>query len=331
MQDSSPLVSVIVPVYNTEHFLDECVASIARQTYTNIEIILVDDASSDSSSDYCDVWGRRDERVIVIHLSKGEGASGARNAGLDRAHGDYIMLVDSDDVLDGDAIAYAVDIAVERDYGMVIFGKKYIDETGRETSEYVIDADVAATADSPDYYARLAYLLRNDYLNPPWGKLYARGIVEGKSFDTSMCYEEDLVFVLAALKRTPNVYASSRALYRYRHMDSGMASVFREEKSRNVVRANRRKLEFFGAHLDDPRVMEDLAFHMANDIGWVIPMIRRGLGITAAQKADYVMEMTSDAVMRPYVLKGLAHSWMPRSQKMLIALNWRWLWKLVLR
>lgn len=96
MNNSTPLISVVVPVYNVEHYLDECVESIVSQTYSNLEIILVDDGSSDRSPQMCDEWAKKDSRIIVIHKPNG-GVSDARNAGIEAAQGDYIGFIDSDD------------------------------------------------------------------------------------------------------------------------------------------------------------------------------------------------------------------------------------------
>lgn len=95
----SRLISVIVPIYNVEEYLDECIDSIANQTYKNLEIILVDDGSPDNCPAKCDQWAERDARIRVIHKKNG-GLSSARNAGLDVATGEYISFVDSDDFLD---------------------------------------------------------------------------------------------------------------------------------------------------------------------------------------------------------------------------------------
>ena len=90
------LISVIVPVYRTEAYLDRCIESIVDQTYTNLEIILVDDGSPDRCPQMCDEWARRDTRIRVIHKKNG-GLSDARNAGMAAATGEYIGFVDSDD------------------------------------------------------------------------------------------------------------------------------------------------------------------------------------------------------------------------------------------
>ena len=92
------MISVIVPVYNAENYLDRCIASICGQSYKNLEIILVDDGSSDSSSDKCDQWKAKDSRICVIH-KENEGLSSARNAGIEKSQGAYIAFVDADDAI----------------------------------------------------------------------------------------------------------------------------------------------------------------------------------------------------------------------------------------
>ena len=103
------LVSIIVPVYDVAEYLDDCLESVVNQTYDNIEIILVDDASTDSSAEKCDEWMRKDRRITVIHKEKNEGLSAARNTGLSQAHGEYISFVDSDDVISRRMIEKTID------------------------------------------------------------------------------------------------------------------------------------------------------------------------------------------------------------------------------
>lgn len=91
-----PLISVIVPIYNVESYLNRCVESIVNQTYQNLEIILVDDGSPDNCPQICDDWARKDSRIKVIHKENG-GLSDARNAGMNIATGEYISFIDSDD------------------------------------------------------------------------------------------------------------------------------------------------------------------------------------------------------------------------------------------
>ena len=95
---SKNLISVIVPVYNVEQYIHQCIESLLRQTYSNLQIILVDDSSTDRSGEICDEYEKLDERVVVIH-QKNKGLSGARNEGLKHIQGDWISIIDSDDYL----------------------------------------------------------------------------------------------------------------------------------------------------------------------------------------------------------------------------------------
>ena len=99
MNKNEPLISIIVPVYNVEKYLSKCIDSIINQTYKNIEIILIDDGSTDSSGAICDKYALVDSRIHVLHIEN-SGVSNARNVGLNHATGDYIGFVDSDDYIE---------------------------------------------------------------------------------------------------------------------------------------------------------------------------------------------------------------------------------------
>lgn len=109
--NDNPLVSIIVPVYNVEKYMDKCLESVVGQTYKNLEIILVDDGSKDKSGELCDAWEKRDKRIKVIHKQNG-GLSSARNAALDICNGEYLYFLDSDDYIDGKAIEIMMHDAV---------------------------------------------------------------------------------------------------------------------------------------------------------------------------------------------------------------------------
>ena len=112
------LVTVIIPIYNVEKYLDRCVESVIGQTYQDIEIILVDDGSKDRSGTMCDWWKEKDGRITVVHKANG-GLSSARNAALDICHGDYVIFLDSDDYLDKCAVELMLDDAIKTDADIV--------------------------------------------------------------------------------------------------------------------------------------------------------------------------------------------------------------------
>ena len=127
-----PLVSIIVPVYNVKNYLEHCLQSITGQTYRNLEIILIDDGSTDGSGKMCDEWAEHDKRIIVLH-QKNAGQACARNVGLSMSHGEYIEFVDSDDWIALDTVSYCLDM-IEKYHGLdaVHFGTKQI--RGKEGS-----------------------------------------------------------------------------------------------------------------------------------------------------------------------------------------------------
>ena len=115
------LVTIIVPIYNVADYLDKCIESILQQTYKNIEVILVDDGSTDKSSDICDCYKEKDTRIVVIH-KKNEGLVSARKAGLNIANGDYVLNIDGDDWIDFDMCEVLLRRALETDADVVDSG-----------------------------------------------------------------------------------------------------------------------------------------------------------------------------------------------------------------
>lgn len=128
-------ISVIVPVYNVERYLDKCVASILAQSYTDYELILVDDGSTDQSGVMCDQYANRHECVRVIH-QQNKGLGGARNAGIDVASGEYLLFIDSDDFVDADMLRICAERLASNPCDMLIFDQQAVLESGENGSSY---------------------------------------------------------------------------------------------------------------------------------------------------------------------------------------------------
>ncbi len=116
----SPLITVIIPVYNTEEYLRSCLDSIINQTYRNLEILVIDDGSTDLSPAICDTYAELDSRVQVIH-KENQGVSASRNLGIEMATGDYISFIDSDDWLESESYEHLISCFVEHKVDAVIF------------------------------------------------------------------------------------------------------------------------------------------------------------------------------------------------------------------
>lgn len=126
------IVSIVVPIYNVEKYLDRCIESIVNQTYRNLEIILVDDGSPDNCPQMCDEWAKRDNRIKVVH-KQNAGLGMARNTGIEQATGEYICFFDSDDYIEAETIENAYRSAVQNDADVVCFGVNYINTAGEKT------------------------------------------------------------------------------------------------------------------------------------------------------------------------------------------------------
>lgn len=218
-------VSVIVPVYKAEAYLRQCVESILTQTYSNLEVVLVDDGSPDECPALCDAYASKDKRIRVIHKENG-GISSAREAGIQHAHGDYIMVVDSDDWLEPDTIASCIDVALRNEADCVMFG--YIREyPSKSITTHLFDSDFVyeVSASEEKIHRRIVGLigdeLRNpqqiDHLSTVCMKLYKTDaakkgrIVSERIVGTS----EDTIFNLYALDRCKISYIN-KCFYHYR-------------------------------------------------------------------------------------------------------------------
>ncbi|KAA8824911.1 glycosyltransferase [Bifidobacterium reuteri] len=173
----TPLISVIIPVYKVQQYLDVCVTSVVSQTYRNLEIILIDDGSPDDCPCMCDAWAAKDERVKVIHKTNG-GLSTARNAGLDVFSGDYVAFVDSDDWIDEGMIARLYQwMASNGDADVTVCGVIKEFETGGLQN---IDADYPERTFSRDEALRSFLYHRDRMTDSVWNKLFSARFFRGE-------------------------------------------------------------------------------------------------------------------------------------------------------
>lgn len=186
--DKKPLISVIVPVYNTECFLRKCVDSIIAQTYDHLEIILIDDGSTDQCPAICDEYAEKDSRVKVIHKSNG-GISSARNAGIEIFTGEYLCYVDSDDTIEKNFIERLGDNEQE---DIIVSGTRTFTVSAEQLSESHPEEKVYLGNDA----IKAAYLNNEieKFLVGPVAKLYNRRLVDNIRFDENMTVAEDIVY-----------------------------------------------------------------------------------------------------------------------------------------
>lgn len=223
--NENPLVSIIVPVYGTEPYLSDCIASILSQTYRNIEVILVDDQSPDKCPEICDSFARKDARVIVIH-QENKGVSGARNTGIRRASGEYLMFVDSDDELYPDALKVLIKDAEEIGADIVSGTKTLVFRDGKERNT---GDDKKILIYRGDEALRLS-LDGNRHTNALHAKVFRRDIVGSTVFAEGKNNNEDGFFIFECFAKNPVFVQHNTPLYKYNYREgSGSKQAFSDK------------------------------------------------------------------------------------------------------
>lgn len=210
----TPLISVIIPVYNVEKHLHRCLDSVIAQTYQNLEIICVDDGSVDESGKICDQYAVRDARIKVIH-QENQGLSAARNRGLDAADGEYIAFVDSDDYILEDMYKKMLDMLLNYNVDLCVCQWQYEFSDGRQVvKKKNIDPTIYGRKTSLEF-ARFLY--RSNYENgvvvAAWNKLYRRALLDTIHFEGRI--HEDDAFNGRIMAKNISVYVMEEQFYVY--------------------------------------------------------------------------------------------------------------------
>lgn len=244
------LVSVIVPVYNIENYLSECIESILKQTYKDIELILVDDGSTDNSAVICDNYKKADSRVVVVH-KQNEGPSIARNLGLEISHGAYVMFVDSDDWIDKETIKNCMEIVDENECDVVQFDM--CDFTEVERKEYHILRGEKRVFEGKEREYLEDIILRIKGENPgsvtaltgPFGKMIRKKIAEQCVFPTNITLGEDTCYVEQVLSNTKKFVYISSVFYHRRILSGSLSHMTGEDYVKRRLAYVNWTLEFY--------------------------------------------------------------------------------------
>lgn len=211
------MISVIVPIYNTEPYLPECLDSILAQTYTNLEILLIDDGSTDRCGEICDQYAARDPRVRVFH-TENRGLSIARNLGLDNAKGDYIGFVDSDDWIEHDMYEVLLKKLIQMDADIVTcrFYQEYTDRTEENPgpeSEFAVEGDEVLRT----------YLLNKAICQDAWNNLYKSDLFHSVRFPEGRAFEDIATKYLLLQEAKKLVYIPDCLLH-YRNRKNSLSN-----------------------------------------------------------------------------------------------------------
>ena len=209
-------VSIIVPVYNTEQYLDKCIKSILNQTFKYFELILINDGSNDSSLDICRKYSNKDNRIVIVD-NKNQGVSTARNIGISKARGEFILFVDSDDYVDNTWCEELYNTITMNSEKMCLcrYKKCYL-KSGNVSINKKIDREInnISLIDKVDIFK----VFKEELLNSPWNKIYISKILKDKKirFQKNLSLGEDLLFNIEYLKYVKNdIVILNKNLYNY--------------------------------------------------------------------------------------------------------------------
>ena len=220
------MISIIIPVYNVEKYLDQCLESVINQSYTDFECILVNDGSTDNSGNICDKWAKKDNRIKVFHQDN-QGVSVARNFGIDISQGKYIVFIDSDDWVDRN---YLETLMGDDDMDLVMTGN-YVEEqncclgSNLPLCNNIIEFNKLSIEE-------IAHLLNKHLFYGPWSKRYKSSIITHHAikFPLKKSYGEDLMFNFTYLKYVNQIKPISKATYHYRRFEKNtLSTVFRHD------------------------------------------------------------------------------------------------------
>ncbi|WP_270565924.1 glycosyltransferase family 2 protein [Clostridium beijerinckii] len=259
------LVSIVIPVYNVEKYIDQCLDCITNQTYKNIQIIVINDGSTDSTKEKLKRWEKNDNRITVIN-KKNEGVSIARNCGIDSAYGKYIFFFDGDDTVELDCINRVVSYAEEKEYDTVLYGYASIRENGNifkhslsySSNEYLSNLDVInfviphsigiSYLELTEWLKGKRSIRQGKDLTGPWRMCYSLKLIKKNNilFDKNLKVGEDTIFTNLYLSYAERVGILDECLYYlHNHSDSTIGMYLEDvfsmiDNKKNLIKAKRK-------------------------------------------------------------------------------------------
>lgn len=237
------LLSVIIPVYNVENYLDKCLESVVNQTYKNLEIILVDDGSTDGSSKICDQWSHKDRRIHVYHISN-HGVSHARNEGLKHIKGSFVSFIDSDDWIDNDMFENLLEHMIKYHSEIGVCGYKL--EYG--THSKIKLKKMKECTLTREKAVKIIFSYKNDKVQKAfswelWDKIFDYRIIQNLKFDESIYIGEDMLFCWQAFKHARQLSFVPIYAYHYTIRQQSAMHQAVSNKSVTVLKAVRMILQ----------------------------------------------------------------------------------------
>lgn len=331
--DRHGLVSVVLPIYRVEPYLERCITSIVNQTYSHLEIILVDDGSPDRCPQICDDWAKKDRRIKVIH-KQNAGLGMARNTGIEHATGEYICFFDSDDYVALDTIEKAYTLARKDQSDIVIFGLSTIDANGKKTASHIPNTERSYYTGKeiqqvflPDLIAPSRHTKRRTNL---WMSacicLYSQRLIQRAQWrfvSEQDVISEDVYSLLCLYKDVQSVSVLPEALYCYCENAESLTHTYRKDRLQrinsfyNLCLSTCNKLHY------SPEVAERFVYlYLSNTIG-AMQLIARA-DLPEAEKRGLIRDIVMDPQMQTVLAQTCIRYETATRKLLLVAMRRKW-------
>ena len=291
-----PLISVIVPVYKSEQYLEMCIDSIVNQTYKNLEIILVDDGSPDNCGQLCDEYATTDLRIRVIHKENG-GVSHARNVGLEFANGEYISFVDSDDWIEPNMLELLWESLKLNNADMSCCGRYDVYNNKRIRGLCPIHKEVISSE------AMLVKILRSQECDVAcWDKLFHRSLLKNITFPVGEIHEEAAI-IHKIVSRAKKISLLNIPLYNYRHREQSLTTSNFSEK--NLVTITRAKNIMLFVKEYYPQIIEETEFYYNKKLIDILVLINISSNVTRRTYSNLYKEILIELSKRKKYLSKI--------------------------
>lgn len=278
------LFSIIVPIYNVEECLERCLESIISQSFTDFELILIDDGSLDKCPKICDEYAKKDIRVTVIHKKNG-GASSARNAGIDIAKGDYIWFIDSDDTIEPDSLKFLAEKIEKTHQDLYVFNA--------DINEYI------EVYDLDDFYNK--YYFKYVFGFGPCNKLYLTGIIKDNHlrFDKEETIGEDLLFNIGVYCNVMSIAVYNHNLYNYIQRENSAMNTASKERHINQMRLFEKIKKILNGKVSDETLAILFIMHLVSGLNQ-----SRAGGLSGKEYRELMKKYKSESGFDKKVLKA---------------------------
>lgn len=304
METNNSLVSIIVPVYNVAEYVFRCLESLAAQTYSPIEIIVVDDGSTDGCAKICDDFARDKEQFTVIHQFNA-GLSAARNTGLNYCHGKYITFVDSDDSVEPDFVSELLKCITEKRADIAVCGIDVLNESGKKVDHQVLRPHVLTSFEAMDCLAKR----ENGLYTVVWNKLYSSNLWRDLRFPEGRQHED--TFVMHRLYHQANCVAfTDKVLYNYLLRSQ---SIMHKEYSVS----NLDEVEAFCDRVDYCREQGVMGACMDTAMYFAIGALAHGYAVLDCKDGEIQRRLQECRLLVLYAYEGSKH-WLSRKTKLVM-------------